>query len=145
MIQTKPTLATAPTHLTNALQPEPALPSGKVTSRLQSPVRRVRPQGVGMPQPVVVQMRREQCPLTAAQYEKTLRLIARGSIPKRLTSLGKFGSGGTLPALFTEDYIYRPHLTNRFVAGIFFASINYFSHLQPGTPKGTFPFSSSCI
>jgi len=32
-------------------------------------------------------------------------------MPKRLTSLGIFGSGGTLPALFTEDYIYRPQLT----------------------------------
>ena len=32
--------------------------------------------------------------------------------PKRLTSKGKFGSGGTLPALFTEDYIDRPQLTD---------------------------------
>ena len=44
--------------------------------------------------------------------------------PKRLTSKGKFGSGGTLPSLFTEDYIYRPHLTNRFVEGIVFIKVN---------------------
>jgi len=30
--------------------------------------------------------------------------------PKRLTSKGKIGSGGRLPALFAEDYMYRPHL-----------------------------------
>jgi hypothetical protein len=31
-------------------------------------------------------------------------------MPKILTSKGIFGSGGTLPALFTEDHICRPFL-----------------------------------
>ena len=41
-----------------------------------------------------------------------------------------FGSGGTLPALFAGHYIDRPHLTDRFVAGVFLVDSNYFSHLQ---------------
>jgi len=44
-------------------------------------------------------------------------------MPKRLTSKGIFGSGGTLPALFTEDCMDRPHLTNWFVAGILFINV----------------------